>query len=135
MKKPQAWKVSEVDRAELLYDFHGVTNAKSCMKVGTFDFRIAQPEIESYEKKFQAVIQSLNRGDTFLANLTDRTAIEINASLKEIFYASQARYKIWYRDEFVVFSPEIFIQIRDQSIYSFPMKGTIDASIPNAAQV
>jgi para-aminobenzoate synthetase component I len=135
MKKPHAWKISEVDPTELLYDFHGVTNAKSCMKVGSFDFRIAQPEIESYEKKFQAVIQSLNRGDTFLANLTDRNEIELNASLKEIFYASHARYKIWYRDEFVVFSPEIFVQIRDQRIYSFPMKGTIDASIPNAAHV
>ncbi|NOS91493.1 MAG: aminodeoxychorismate synthase component I [Cyclobacteriaceae bacterium] len=135
MKKPQAWKVSEVDHTELLYDFHGITNAQPHVKVDSFDFQIAPPEIASYEKKFHAVIQSLNRGDTFLANLTDRTEIELNASLKEIFYESQARYKISYRDEFVVFSPEIFIQIRDQSIYSFPMKGTIDASIPNAAQV
>ncbi len=135
MKKPLVWRLNEVDQSELLYDFHGVTNAKPQSRVGAFDFQIVKPAIDSYEKKFYSVIQSLNRGDTFLANLTDRTSIELSASLKEIFYSSQARYKIWYRDEFVVFSPEIFIQIRDQRIYSFPMKGTIDASIPNAQQV
>ncbi len=135
MKKPLVWKLSEVDRSELLYDFHGVTNASLGLKNHSLSFQIEKPEIALYEKKFHKVMQSLNRGDTFLANLTDRTAIHVNATLKDIFYLSQARYKIWYRNEFVVFSPEIFIQIRDQHIYSFPMKGTIDASIPNAAQV
>lgn len=135
MKKPLVWRISEVDQSELLYDFHGVTNSKLQSRVGVFDFQIVKPAIDSYEKKFQSVIQSLNRGDTFLANMTDRTEVKLNVSLKEVFYESRARYKIWYRDEFVVFSPEIFIQIRDQRIYSFPMKGTIDASIPNAQKV
>ena len=135
MKKPLVWRISEVDQSELLYDFHGVTNAKLQSRVGVSDFQIVKPAIASYEKKFHSVIQSLNRGDTFLANLTDRTEVKLNVSLKEVFYESRARYKIWYRDEFVFFSPEIFVQIHDQRIYSFPMKGTIDASIPNAAQV
>ncbi|MBI3218088.1 MAG: aminodeoxychorismate synthase component I [Bacteroidetes bacterium] len=136
MKKPNAWKLSEIDSGEILYSFHGITNAKSGLEDNrTLSFQIEQTDLTAYEKKFHAVMSHLNRGDTFLANLTDRTSISVNASLKELFYLSHARYKIWYRDEFVVFSPEIFIQIRDQRIYSFPMKGTIDASIPNAAQV
>ncbi len=36
---------------------------------------------------------------------------------------------------FTVFSPEIFIRIHQGKISSYPMKGTIDASIPFAAQL
>jgi para-aminobenzoate synthetase component 1 len=36
--------------------------------------------------------------------------------------------------DFVVFSPEPFVIIRDGLIRSFPMKGTIDASVKNAEQ-
>jgi para-aminobenzoate synthetase component 1 len=39
------------------------------------------------------------------------------------------------KDGFVVFSPEIFVKIHGGHIYSYPMKGTIDASIPNASAV
>ena len=41
-------------------------------------------------------------------------------------------YKLWMRDRFVVFSPEIFVRTRDGLIYSYPMKGTIDATLPDA---
>jgi para-aminobenzoate synthetase component 1 len=46
-----------------------------------------------------------------------------------------ARYRLWLRDEFVLFSPEIFVSISDDKIRSFPMKGTIDASLPDAENV
>ena len=36
------------------------------------------------------------------------------------------------KERFVVFSPEIFVKIRDEHIYSYPMKGTIDATLPDA---
>ena len=39
------------------------------------------------------------------------------------------------RDKFIVFSPEIFIKIKDGYVYSYPMKGTIDASLPNAESI
>lgn len=39
------------------------------------------------------------------------------------------------KDSFTVFSPEIFVRIHQGRICSFPMKGTIDASIPDAAQL
>ena len=41
-------------------------------------------------------------------------------------------YKLWMRDRFVVFSPEIFVRTRDGLIYSYPMKGTIAATLPDA---
>jgi len=39
------------------------------------------------------------------------------------------------KDQFVVFSPEIFIRIEDYRITGFPMKGTIDAAIPEAEKI
>jgi hypothetical protein len=54
--------------------------------------------------------------------------------LRELFYFGNARYKIWYKEEFLVFSPETFIQIKNQKIVSFPMKGTIDATMPGAKE-
>jgi len=81
------------------------------------------------------VHSAIKRGDSFLTNLTIKNKVTLSHSLKDIFYASHAKYKLWYRDEFVVFSPESFIQIKDQKVYSYPMKGTIDADIPNAAEI
>ena len=45
---------------------------------------------------------------------------------------SRAPYKLLFGDQFTVFSPEPFIRIEDGMIRSNPMKGTIDASIPDA---
>jgi para-aminobenzoate synthetase component I len=137
MQKPMAWKLSEVPVEELLFEINGFTNAPAFIFDNyreNFFFTADQSSlsIEEYKKKFEQVSHHLNRGDSFLANLTIKTKIETNRSLKELFYLSQARFKLWFNDQFLVFSPEIFIQIKGQKIFSFPMKGTIDASVPNA---
>ncbi len=90
---------------------------------------------ESYQHDFEKVIKYIKKGDSYLTNLTCLTPIKMNLTLKDIFWRSEARYKLWYRDEFVVFSPEIFIQIIDNQIFSFPMKGTIDADLPHAEEI
>jgi para-aminobenzoate synthetase component 1 len=45
-----------------------------------------------------------------------------------------APYKVRIKNQFVSFSPEPFITIKNNTIHSYPMKGTIDASLPNAIQ-
>ncbi|MEA2091846.1 MAG: aminodeoxychorismate synthase component I [Campylobacterota bacterium] len=87
---------------------------------------------ESYKKKFDEVIEQIKSGNTYLLNLTAPTKIESNLTLSEIYNCANAHYKLKYKDEFVCFSPEKFIQIRDSTIHTYPMKGTIDASIKNA---
>src|SRR5690606_17118068 len=42
------------------------------------------------------------------------------------------RYKLFFDNQFLVFSPETFVQIREGKIFSYPMKGTIDADVPDA---
>jgi para-aminobenzoate synthetase component 1 len=94
---------------------------------------VKHPVFESqYNKAFKIVYQNLVEGNSYLTNLTFPTDIELNLSLPEIFARSKARYRLLFRDEFVVFSPEIFVQIDNGTIRSFPMKGTIDASLANA---
>lgn len=86
-----------------------------------------------YLRGFQVVQNHLRAGNSFLVNLTYPTRVTLNWSLSEVFAYSQAPYKLLFRDNFVVFSPEPFVRIVDNTIYSFPMKGTIDADLPNAA--
>lgn len=88
--------------------------------------------IEHYEHSFQKVMEHLRYGNSFLTNLTCSTPIELSLSLKELFEGLKAKYSVFFKDEWICFSPETFIQIKEGKIYSFPMKGTIDASLPNA---
>lgn len=74
----------------------------------------------------------LLRGDSFLTNLTERTPIRTNLTLDEIFRRSRARYKLLLPGRLVCFSPECFVRITDGVIRSYPMKGTIDAALPDA---
>ncbi|PNV84209.1 MAG: aminodeoxychorismate synthase component I [Sulfurimonas sp.] len=90
---------------------------------------------ELYKKKFDFVIEKIKSGDTYLLNLTQPTQIKTELTLKEIFECSNARYKLRYKDEFVCFSPEKFVEIEGSKISTFPMKGTIDASISNAREL
>jgi len=87
-----------------------------------------------YLEAFREVVTQQRNGNSFLTNLTFPTPIATNLTLEEIFQYSSARYKLRVSDEFVVFSPETFVQINDGVIASCPMKGTIDANVPNAAQ-
>lgn len=88
-----------------------------------------------YKKKFDFVVDKIQAGDTYLLNLTQPTTVTTELSLKEIFECANARYKLRYKDEFVCFSPESFIRIKDAKINTYPMKGTIDASILNAKEI
>jgi para-aminobenzoate synthetase component 1 len=85
-----------------------------------------------YSEAFSIVSKNIALGNTYLLNLTFPTEIETDMTLEEIFYSSVAKYKLLYHNSFVVFSPEIFVRINNGVIKSFPMKGTIDASVRNA---
>ncbi len=89
---------------------------------------------ESYKKKFDKVIEQIKCGNTYLLNLTQPTKIETNLTLKEIYSLANAHYKLRYKERFVCFSPEKFIQINNNKISTYPMKGTIDASIEGAKE-
>ena len=88
----------------------------------------------TYQKSIKLVKEQIKQGNTYLINLTFQTPIESDLSLLEIFRYSRAKYKLYFKDKFICFSPERFVLIEDNTISTYPMKGTIDASLPNAKE-
>lgn len=93
---------------------------------------VAHPERLVYERSFNTVMSGLRRGDSFLANLTACTEVECQCGLDTILRYAHAPYKLLLPDEFVCFSPEPFVRISKDRISTYPMKGTADASLPDA---
>lgn len=89
-------------------------------------------EFKHYQKSLEKVLEEIRSGNTYLLNLTFKTPIETNLSLKEIFTYAKARYKLYFKDQFITFSPEKFIEINGNTISTYPMKGTIEASLLEA---
>jgi len=90
---------------------------------------------DEYREGFEKVKKAIQAGDTYLLNLCYATRLSGLSSLEEVFNAANAPYKLFIPEQFVVFSPEQFVDIKDGTIRTFPMKGTIDAAIPNAKAI
>jgi para-aminobenzoate synthetase component I len=134
MENPIVVPFHFVDPEKILFSVNGMTNLASRLTDATpaHQFNIELPDKESYLQRFNKVMQHLNHGDSYLLNLTMPVGIACNLGLKQIFERSKARYKLWVKDQFTVFSPEPFVRIVNGKIFSYPMKGTIDASLPDA---
>lgn len=91
--------------------------------------------IEAYQSRFDYVVSQIRLGNSFLTNLTQPTELQTNLSLFDLYRLGSAKYKLWLNGQFTVLSPETFVRIEGQSISSFPMKGTINASIPDAEEI
>lgn len=135
MRKPVLIRLDEVNREKIRFEINGFTNARGetiPWEKGGDVVEIQPIPFSTYNEKFQKVFAHLSYGDSYLTNLTTSTRIKLTSSLYDLYLKSKARYKLFFNDEFLVFSPEIFVQIRDGKIFSYPMKGTIDASLPDA---
>jgi para-aminobenzoate synthetase component 1 len=136
---------------------------KETWKEGTSEKEISEttwqidpPLYEDYERSFNIVKSNIMAGNSYLTNLTCRVPVSCNLSLEEIFHRAKGKYKLLLRRKrtqaedkahlkeenieenltpFVCFSPETFVRIKGGRIYSYPMKGTLDASLPNAEKL
>ncbi|MDR2350594.1 MAG: aminodeoxychorismate synthase component I [Deltaproteobacteria bacterium] len=91
---------------------------------------------QEYLEKFGVVRRGLLRGDSFLVNLTVRTPVRMRDTLTmaSVFVKSDSLFQFYLPGGFVCFSPETFVTMRDGEIATHPMKGTIDASVPDAGE-
>ncbi len=87
---------------------------------------------DDYSKCFESVRRHILDGDSYLLNLTVATPLERGICLDSIYNKAKATYKMLFGDKFVFYSPETFVRIKDNEIYSYPMKGTISDSVENA---
>jgi para-aminobenzoate synthetase component I len=135
MEKPLVFRLEEIDAEKILYEVNGVTNSNNReIENKPINFLKFPPPFEEYQKKYELVRSHLAYGDSYLINLTIKTRVISEKSLRDIFYLSRARYKLLVEDQFLVFSPETFVRIRDGKIFAYPMKGTIDAAMPDAKE-
>jgi para-aminobenzoate synthetase component 1 len=125
LKKPVVLPLSETAGQGILFDFGGVRNfdAKPPLSASA-RFEPDFPDFASYETAFRMIQSAEIRGDSYLANLTFPTRLGTDLTLADFFHRSEASFRILFRDEFTVFSPETFVEIHDNVIRTFPMKGT-----------
>ena len=157
-KKPLAWPVDECPDW-FQFKFTKASSLKeavpNCTKTGQIfseiddlSFRNSKLNLKSedlltkhpidladYQIKFNQVMDALHKGDSFLMNLTIPTPVQNKLDFQTFFDHAKSKYVVWLKEQFIAFSPETFIQIENGKIATFPMKGTIDASLPNAKEL
>jgi para-aminobenzoate synthetase component 1 len=126
-------RLDAVDPGTIMFDLDCKTNAPR-RKGRPSGFRFEKHPIpyERYLTAFKLVRAEQERGNSYLLNLTFPTPVTTDLSFRDIYHFSSSRHGLYYKDKFVVFSPETFVTIRDCRIATRPMKGTIDAGVPGA---
>lgn len=114
---------------------HGSKDCNFHVPSSDIKWEITPINFEKYQTKFDFVMDNIRRGNSYLLNLTQPTFVDTNLDLKDIYELSVSKYKLWVKDSFTVFSPETFVKIEEGEISTFPMKGTIDASVTNAEEM
>ena len=120
MVSPLIIRLDEARQNGILYFINGISNAEEKRVERSMAIEKKPGRLSDYEKKFNKVLHHLEYGDTFLTNLTISTEIDLANSLQDIFFQSDAKYKLLFKDQFLVFSPETFAQIRNGKIYASP---------------
>lgn len=133
---PLIWTMEEVTESNIQFSTPNKSFPKIIAEKSHQDLKlaIAPVRLRTYSSSFEKVKKHLLDGDSYLVNLTFPTTLHNDYSLEEIYRHAQAPFKLLCPNRFVTFSPETFIRIVNDQIFAYPMKGTIDASIPHAEE-
>lgn len=124
-----------LEQNEILWRTNSYSNFTSATIANKKAFKAFPIDYNTYCTKFNKVYDGLYHGDSFLTNLTIKTPIKCEYAFDEILKASNSTYALLLPEQFVCFSPETFVKINKEGVISsYPMKGTIDATLPNAEQ-
>jgi len=119
---------------DIFYKLEDWRNYPVKKRTKDFTFSKSPVDFNTYKKALNEVLEEIRSGNTYLLNLTFRTPVESSLTLKEIFTYARAKFKLYFKDEFICFSPERFVEIEENTIATYPMKGTIDAHLPHAKE-
>jgi len=136
MIKPRVFTVEEAMNLQVWFDINGLRKSPIFQRnSGSFTWQIEAIPFFLYQKGFDFAMQHILHGNSYLLNLTYPTLVKTDLSLEALFAISKAKYKLCFPGEFLVFSPETFVKVSDNRIFTYPMKGTIDANVPGAAEL
>ncbi|MBS1488959.1 MAG: aminodeoxychorismate synthase component I [Bacteroidetes bacterium] len=136
MERPCAWPLNQVP-GEILFSMNGISNVTGTPRSPLTEIKLNPQPISpnEYNSRFNFVKKRILLGDSYLVNLTIKTPLDLKGTLEEIYFRTNTSYKLWWKENFLVFSPETFVQIKNKKIFSYPMKGTVDASLPDAEEM
>ena len=126
--------LDEVAKNGILYKLEDWRNYPVRKRKRDYTFAKHPAPFATYAAKLERILDQIRAGNTYLLNLTCQTPIETDLSLEEVFRYSRAKFKLHVPGLFTCFSPERFIEIEGNTIATYPMKGTIDAHLPHAAE-
>jgi para-aminobenzoate synthetase component 1 len=130
-----AVKEEWVNNADLLFNFPNQASLEPQLAIHHSPIlEYTPPSLEVYQTAFNKVKKALHYGDTYLLNLTFESKVKSNLSLRDLYPLVNAKFKALFLKKYLFFSPEIFVQIEDNILSTYPMKGTIDAQIPKAEE-
>lgn len=132
MRQILLFRMDDVIPENIRFAFPGIYTDIMPHRSVNFEFQKNPVSFERYLEAYREINSQILAGNSFLLNLTFPTPITTTLSLNDIYTYSIAKYKLLVDNEFVVFSPETFITVKDGIISSFPMKGTVKATVPNA---
>ena len=133
LEKPVICPIEDAKRLGFKFEVKDFRNFKrQKRRINPLALSIAPIPKTTYAKAYHKVKDEICQGNTFLLNLTFPSVIQNELDLEDVFHLAKAPYKLLYQNRFVIYSPECFIKIKDGFIYSYPMKGTIDAEQPKA---
>jgi len=118
----------------IFYKLENWRNYSVKKRTKDFTFSKSPVNFNTYKNALDLVLEEIRSGNTYLLNLTFKTPIESSLTLQEIFTYARAKFKLYFKDEFICFSPERFVEITDNTIATYPMKGTIDANLSDAKE-
>jgi para-aminobenzoate synthetase component 1 len=141
LEKPFIFKLKDIP-SDILFDINGFKNYyNTSKKYKNKKLNFIPEDFLTYKKKFDKIIEEIQKGNSYLLNLTSKTPIISEILLEDIFYSANSKFKILfnnnnlYSKSFVSFSPERFIKINNNQIFTYPMKGTIDSSIKDSKNI
>ena len=134
LQQPQMYTLEEMANQNIKVQFPGYSNAISTACSAVTISVLPGLGLADYTHRFKRVMEGLHYGNSYLTNLTAATPIALEGEWLDVFHAAQAKYKIASQNGRPCSSPEKFVRIQGQQIAPSPMKGTIDADLPNAAE-
>ncbi len=126
---------SELDERFIRFQFQSTAQPINHSSIQPLVWKVNPPSFAAYQPKFDYVQAQIRLGNSFLVNLTQPSEVTTNLSLLDLYQQGSAKYKLWLNGLFTVLSPETFVRIQGNLISSYPMKGTIDAAVPDAEAV
>jgi len=75
----------DADKTGIKYYFSGMKTVLNNTLNKTLIFNFFLAILETYKNAFDKVVFHLNRGDTYLTNLTFQTPLQVNLTLNQIF--------------------------------------------------